>query len=304
MTKRRVLLACLVLAFLGATIVIFRSLPGTEASAPSDPPSPELTGLTVEPSARTARPLPRFDPNGVPAPTTPLPPVAALLNRANAGDARAACQLAAELHQCREQATLARGQPKSAPPATQRCAQLLERHLDQHFAWLRQAAFAGEPEAMLRYALGEAFGMPGDSYAFLRSADFDTWRREAPAMLQALFEAGYPEVLVHLVISSRPLMGGQLGNLLPPDPVRERAYLELLAMLSEGGGEAAMLKSMLANPVDPAVLDQSRALAARWKVSHFPATRLPAGGNPSGHRVRMMHASGQACSQLADEATP
>lgn len=307
MKPGRILLTVALLVAAGASFLLLQPAPETVEPAAAKAPPAQLTGLPLDVSAKPSRDIPRFDAGGVPAPRQPLPPVPALVARADSGDARAACQLAAELHLCREQAVMARGQPSPpAEPASERCAVLLERHVGQHFAWLRQAAFAGEPEAMLRYAVGEAFGMPGESYAFLRSPDFDTWRREAPAMLQTLFEAGYPEVLVYLMLSADPLFGGQLGNLLPPDPVRERAWLELLATLAEGEGEGeqAMLAALLARPVDPAVREQSRALAMEWRAAYFPGLHPSGSASEDGHRLPMMKASGQACSQVPGEASP
>lgn len=304
MKPARLLLPVALLAAAGAAFLLLRPSPAPLESVAAKGPPAELTGLPLDVADKPARDIPRFDAGGVPSPLQPLPPVPELVARADSGDARAACQLVAELQLCREQAAMARGQPAPDQPASARCTVLLERHVGQHFAWLRQAAFAGEPEAMLRYAVGEAFGVPGESYAFLRSPDFDTWRREAPAMLQTLFEAGYPEVLVYLMLSSDPLMGGQLGNLLPRDPVRERAWLELLAQLADGEGEKLMLAALLDRPADPAVRDRSRALARQWQAAHFSGVRLSGRESDDGHRLPMMQASGQACSQVAGESPP
>ncbi len=70
---------------------------GSEPAAPL----PGLTNLPVEPSAKPTRAVPRYDANGKPRPAEPLPALAELAARADGGDARAACQLAAELHTCR-----------------------------------------------------------------------------------------------------------------------------------------------------------------------------------------------------------
>lgn len=308
MKAARFLFPFAILAAAGTAFFVLRPSPAPVGPVAASAPPAELTGLPLKESAKPARDIQRFDPGGVPAPRQPLPPVPELVARADAGDARAACQLAAELYLCREQALLASGQPPKArrpgDAAAGRCDLLFAGHAGRHFGWLRQAAFAGEPEAMLRYAVGEAFGVPGDSYAFLRAADFDTWRREAPALLQTLFEAGYPEVLVYLMLTSDPMFGGQLANLLPPDPARERAYLELLSMMASGGEDAAMLATLLARPVDPAVRDRSRALAAGWRAAYYPGVQLPSEDRAIGHRLPMMQASGQACSQLATEDAP
>lgn len=261
------------------------------------PPLPGLTGLPVEPSAKPTRTVPRFDPNGVPRPVQPLPPLAELAARADGGDARAACQLAAELNDCRQQAVLATPRRRGAdqgPPT--RCSQLLEKYVGRHFTYLRQAAFAGEPEAMLRYAMGEAFGVTGESYAFLSTPDFDTWRREAPAMLQAVFEAGYPEAAVHLMLAQEPMFGGQLAALLPPDPLRERARMELLVLFAGQHSEAAKIAASLPR-ADPALEQEARALARRWHVEYFNGLEIDPDTARNGHAMGLMASSGQACSQ-------
>ena len=50
--------------------------------------------------------------------------------------------------------------------------------------------------------------------------------------------------------------------------------------------------------------DQARALAGQWHAAHFPTVRLPVRTGDDGHRLPMMHASGQACSQVAPGAAP
>lgn len=270
--------------------------PGANVEA-APAPLPGLTGLPVEPSAKPTRTVPRFDPNGVPRPAEPLPPLSELAARADGGDARAACQLAAELSDCRQQAVLAAPRRRGAdqgPPT--RCSHLIEKYVGRHFTYLRQAAFAGEPEAMLRYAKGEAFGIPGESYAFLSTPDFDTWRREAPAMLQAVFEAGYPEAAMHLMLAQEPMFGGQLAALLPPDPLRERARLELLVLFAGQHPEAAKFAATLPR-ADPALEQEARALARRWHVEYFHGMEIDPDTERNGHAMGLMANSGQACSQ-------
>src|SRR5690606_20782701 len=125
-----------------------------------------------------------------------------------------------------------------------RCQTLGEKYRDRHFDWLRQAAMAGQPEAVYRYATGQAFGYAhGADFSFLRSPDFEVWRREAPPLLESLFEAGYPEAIAPLIVSSDPLMGGYAAALLPSDPVRERAYIHLVVLLA---GDAPELQAIAA----------------------------------------------------------
>jgi hypothetical protein len=269
-----------------------------EAPGPAEQaPLPGLTSLPVEPSAKPTRAVPRYDPNGKPRPIEPLPPLAELAARADGGDARAACQLAAELQACRQQAVLAgprRVGSDQGPPT--RCSELIEKYGDRHFTYLRQAAFAGEPEAMLRYAAGEAFGVPGESYAFLSTPNFDTWRREAPAMLQSVFEAGYAEAALHLMLAQEPMFGGQLAALLPPDPLRERARAELLVLFAGQHPEAAKIAASLPR-ADPALQREAQALARRWHVEYFNGLELDPNTEPNDHGMPLMAGSGQACSQ-------
>lgn len=308
-TPFRVALVASVL-FLGATAYFVSRPddddPGAKMEAAAAP-LPGLTGLPVEPSAKPTRTVPRFDPNGVPRPVQPLPPLAELAElaaRADGGDARAACQLAAELNDCRQQAVFATPRRRGAdqgPPT--RCSELLQKYVGRHFTYLRQAAFAGEPEAMLRFAMGEAFGVPGESYAFLSTPDFDTWRREAPAMLQAVFEAGYPEAAMHLMLAQEPMFGGQLAALLPPDPLRERARLELLVLFVGQHSEAAKIAASLPR-ADPALEQEARALARRWHVEYFNGLEIDPGTERNGHPMPLMAGSGQACSQPVPEVKP
>ena len=263
-------------------------------------------------AASAAPKLARFDPHA-PAPEPgPLPSLAALVSAADGGDARAACQLAAEFDACGhadwldgkprlsrelldDQARLlaqlpqdqfhARMQPMEA---RFRCQQLGELHGDRHFDWLRQAAMAGEPEAMLRYASGEAFGSSfGGDFSYLGSPDFDIWRREAPGMLEALLEAGYADALVFLARSGDPLLGGHMAALFAPDPLRERAYLHLMALLT---GREPVLQAALARIQDlhSGVDVEANALARQWHQAYFDGVVL----DPERPASR-----GQSCSQ-------
>lgn len=298
--RRMILLLPLPVALIAGYAWYVRTPAETPAAAEAAP-LPGLTSLPVEPSAKPTRAVPRYDVTGTPRPVEPLPPLSELAARADGGDARAACQLAAELQACRQQAVLAgprRVGSDKGPPA--RCSELVEKYGDRHFTYLRQAAFAGEPEAMLRYAMGEAFGVPGESYAFLATPDFDTWRREAPAMLQTVFEAGYPEAALHLMLAQEPMLGGQLTALLPPDPLRERARAGLLVLFAGQHPEAAKIVISLPQ-VDPALDQEAQALARRWHVEYFNGLELDPNTEPTDHGMPLMAGSGQACSQPAPE---
>lgn len=297
-----------------------QAVPTVDADAA---PLPGLTSLPIEPSAKPTRAVPRYDANGTPRPVEPLPPLAGLAARADGGDARAACQLAAEMAECDPAGLMSPGGPRrneamvadfearvsgggdpeanrrmvQTMRASLRCQTLRDEYAGHRFAYLRQAAFAGEPEAMLRYGLGEGFGaVVGQSYAFLATPEFETWRREAPAMLQSVFEAGYPEAAAQLMIAQDPMMGGHVAALLPADPLRDRARLELLLLLAGRDPDIAKLAAMMPGADSP-LRQEAQALARRWHLEHFNGLTLDLDDERGGHRMPLMHESGQACSQ-------
>lgn len=297
--------------------------PAETPAAAETAPLPGLTSLPVEASAKPTREVPRYDANGKPRPVEPLPPLADLAARADGGDARAACQLAAEISECDGAGRMRPGGgriddamiadfeanlPKAKDPevhrqhvvqmrARLRCQTLRDEYAGRRFAYLRQAAFAGEPEAMLRYGVGEGFGaVIGESYAFLATPEFETWRREAPAMLQSVFEAGYPEAAIQLMMAQDPLLGGNVAALLPPDPLRERARLELMLLFAGRHPDIAKLAAMMPGADSP-LRQEAQALARRWHLEHFNGLVFDVERDRGGHRMPLMRDSGQACSQ-------
>lgn len=324
-TSFRVPLAASAIVLVAAIVVTMRgrhddvAADGVETRAPL----PGLTSLPVESSAKPTRAVPRYDANGKPRPVEPLPALAELATRADGGDARAACQLAAEMSECDEAGRMRPGGgrldeamiadfeaslPRTKDPETHRrhtvemrarlrCQTLRDEYAGRRFAYLRQAAFAGEPEAMLRYGLGEGFGaVVGQSYAFLATPEFETWRREAPAMLQSVFEAGYPEAAAQLMIAQDPMMGGHVAALLPADPLRDRARLELLLLLAGRHPDIAKLAAMMPGADSP-LRQEAQALARRWHLEHFNGLVFDVERDRGGHRMPLMRDSGQACSQ-------
>lgn len=301
---------------------------------PAPPPGPALEARAPAPAtgARPERPAPavaRYDPTRPARPIEPLPDIATLIARADAGDARAACQIAAEFAQC-EQANLGAtltaesvAQLETAlanePDATRRegtiaslrarlrCQTWQREHADRRFATLRQAAFAGEPEAMLRYGWGEGFGaVHGASFAYLASPDFDTWRREAPGMMQSLFEAGYPEAAISLAFARDPMLGGHLAALFPRDPLLERARNELLLLFVGDRLDPSELGALRQNMPgeDDAQAREARALARRWHLDHFGGRTLPERPDDDHDRFPYLRASGQGCSQPIEGLRP
>ncbi|MGH8080282.1 MAG: hypothetical protein ACREP7_06885 [Lysobacter sp.] len=209
-----------------------------------------------------------------------------LKNRADAGDSRASCQLGMELMRCTDTSAaeqmLAAAEENARPdlPPDQRAYMTkLENRARQMLAdcrnapadswkqgnhYLRQAALAGEPEAMYRYARGDS--LLGD-YSHMNSPEFDRWRAEAGNMLQLSFEAGYLPSVFDLMIAysdnSSPVTG-----LIPNDPTKARAMRLLISRLN--GKAPDRPESRYAN-LEPA----ATALAAQWQRDYFPTIKPP-----------------------------
>ncbi|KFL35751.1 hypothetical protein [Arenimonas donghaensis] len=284
----------------------WHSASGPEMPLPPAADVPAESGHPVDPPpAGTPVAVARFDDAGPARPLAMPGPIEDLAARAGAGDALAACQLARELGECRSKKFLRDIATESDEyGSTPRCEVLLAQHRDKHFDWLRQAAHAGEPEAMLRYAQGEGFGMSGASFDYLRSPRFDTWRREAPAMLEALVKAGYPEALVTRMMANDPLMGGPLAGALPPDPVTDQAYADLFLLLQGDGRLRALAQARLRNQPDSVVREQARDLAMRWHQDYFKGHTYDFQAFEANGGFALMQAQGKTCSVAPGEATP
>ena len=232
-------------------------------------------------------------------PAAPLPPVNApiaaiattLQQRADAGDSRAACRLAAELIRCRQDAAFlaAVADPKSPmsdrlaragkldeaisldermllmSEQQQQCRALPEGLLDRAGEYLAAAARAGEPEAMILYVEGQHFAPTG--MGRLADPGFDAWRRETPAMAQALLRRGEPEAVFILALA----YGDDedwFGGLVPDDPLLSEAYSQLLRRLS-GRADASRPSTL-----DAEDLLRARELAEDWHARHFDNRRI------------------------------
>lgn len=249
-------------------------------SAPEEP----LTGRVA---ASTSAAPPASD---LPSGDMPLPALVALLQpRADAGDGLAACRLGVELLRCdandyavsfhqRHQSGFVRekeskGQLALANLVDERHLRQLElqiqcRQLTGHLrsrgsGYLIQAARAGEPEAMLRYAQGEHWGINLDD--FLADGRFDAWRRETPGMLQRALEAGDPRVahvLMGAYYDDLSIHTGLIAN----EPVRGLAFQMLHFRLT---GRPSPKSRLGASEVA-----QAEALAAEMHLRHFGNRQL------------------------------
>ncbi len=211
---------------------------------------------------------------------------AELRQRAEAGDSRAACQLGVELLRCADtsaaqqllasaehnaSASLAPDQRAYMARMEDRARRIIAECRDSHAdAWrqgnryLRQAALAGEPEAMYRYARGDSVLL---DYSHLNTPEFDRWRAEAGALLQLSFEAGYVPALFDLMIAygddSSPTAG-----LIANDPTKARAMRLLVARLTAKPADPPAARDIALEPA-------AAALAAQWQRDYFAAVKPP-----------------------------
>ena len=250
-----------------ATAPLPQSVPATPAPAETPP---------LAPATRPRVPLP--------APGAPIDQIAdALKARADSGDSQAACRLAVELLRCTyleeakgvqwlggnpELLMEKRGNIKAADQYAemeirkiqlgQHCQALDPALIKQAPRYLAAAALSGEPEAMLRYAIGTHHGLAGQ--AFMSDPDFDQWRREAPGMLLRAAQSGRMEA-VHYLDQAYRDDHTPLAGLIPNDPLRAHAWALLAFRLR--GVERPALESAAA--VDA----QATALAAQWHQRYF-----------------------------------
>lgn len=256
----------------------------------------------ASPSGQPAAPTPTLPPRPLPPNDASIASIASDLRaRADAGEARAACRLGIELLRCRALAQhavaaqhLAENEHKAAEAGdldvanqwaaknlhylrlASHCRDLPQDLIDRGARYLRQAALAGEPEAMLRYAAGEGFGNTR-GFGFLNSPDFDTWRREAPAILRQAFVQGHPEA-AHLLRDALHNDQGPLNALVQDDPLLAQAYSFLIARMQ--GAAGPWLPST--RPLPRIGRDDMRTamdLANRWHREHFGGRRITDGSS-------------------------
>ncbi|MCX7033310.1 MAG: hypothetical protein NT046_04985 [Arenimonas sp.] len=289
-TRRTVLsllLAALLLA--GAGLLLIRKPPSPEAvreTAPATQAVDQADAVTDGASPTDSPPTP------LPPANAPIAAIAATLQqRADAGDSRAACRLAAELIRCRQDAAYLAAVADPQSPMSdrlaragkldeaisldermlakseqqQQCRALPKGLLDRAGDYLTQAARAGEPEAMILYVEGQHF--PPVGMGRLADAGFEAWRRETPAMAQALLRRGEPEAVFILALAYAD-DEDWFGGLVPDDPVLSEAYSQLLRRLS---GRV--------DPTRPGALDaddllRAHELAEDWHARHFDNRRI------------------------------
>lgn len=232
------------------------------------------------------------------SPTRPaqaaLPPVDAplsaivepLVARADGGDSKAACRLAMELLRCEalafyetipafngpsQEARLeAKGQLDAADRVAaaeiarirlmQECRTIPSGLRGRGGHYLGQAARAGEPEAMVRYADSQLW--PPDGRGIYSDPEYDRWRRDAPAMLHRAFAAGVPEAVIVLMTAYQGDYGG-VGSIIPNDPVKGEA-LRMLTVRMHGVPDRRTPGTL-----DATSLARASALAKQWHEGPF-----------------------------------
>lgn len=267
--------------------VVSSASPGSSAPAVDAPTAtPENSAATAAIAAASLASAPSMPAKEVPL-REALHPLKA---RADAGDSLAACRLGVELLRCsslespfpelddwlarQETRFEADGELEQANATAQvrvtraqlrrDCAGISADLIQQAHHYVRQAAMAGESEAMIRYAAGETLG--GWGFSFIATPQFDDWRREAPQVLMRALEAGTPEAPLLLMLASQG-QAGYLTMLLPPDDVQARASLALARRLY--GDDPAFTPFTPADALEPARQAQAEALAAQWHEQHF-----------------------------------
>jgi hypothetical protein len=212
------------------------------------------------PATTDARAAPATSPASLPLPP-PGAPLAGMIDdlerRARAGDARAACRLAAEIGRCanvsRREAYAAQAQhapppsggPQADPTQIERyvefaarqqvelesdqalCAGVPQERLRGAAPWMLAAARGGNQAAMLAFTSG--LWPMLDPYAMRHAEVFAAYSREAERMALALVESGSPEMMRSLGMAyAAGNPGSPLGAVVDPDPVRGHALLRLL----------------------------------------------------------------------------
>lgn len=228
--------------------------------------------------------------------TAPLPPpdmpVAAMFNalqrRADRGDARASCRLAVELINCNQLESLAQvgymQNSESAEKALTESGLLMAansvaaqqiRQLESMKScdgisenqrrlagnYLLQAAHAGIPEAMIRYAEGQSVTNGSSMFGLLQEKGFDQWRSNAVGLLEKALEQGEPAAVFVLYVAYSD-DNSPIGGLIANDPVKAYSYLLLMNRL-RGKSDTP------ASKLSPQQIQEAVQNAARMHTEYF-----------------------------------
>lgn len=180
-----------------------------------------------------------------------------LRQRADAGDGKAACRLAIELLRCRFSKNMSNYySSKSAGPdlaaengitlkdklftqnsedeqhiryleKNRSCSNISDEQYKQAFKYLRQGAYAGEPDALVPYIDGA--GLAPD-FSAMRDRNFDTWRSDAVSLADSALRRGVPESLT-LLGSAYTDDVSMFGGLVENDPFQAEVMRQLYFQL-------------------------------------------------------------------------
>ncbi|MDQ1118274.1 MULTISPECIES: hypothetical protein [Pseudoxanthomonas] len=205
----------------------------------------EAAALSARIAAQTAQAQRAFAARNDPAGATPtrtdalaasaLPPwgeplganLQAVLRRADAGEAAAACRIAVELMLC--------AAPSPADAGRDRCQGVDAALRGKAAFYLRKAALAGNRDALLRYAAGPfpQAAKAQDHERYLQDPGFADWYGEAVPMLQRALQAGDPRAAL-LLANAYSDDQGLLDARVPDDPALAYRYRLLLSYLKAG----------------------------------------------------------------------
>lgn len=237
-----------------------------------------------------------------------------LVSQADAGNPGAACRLGSLLAQCglfpahwhseefvanlrkREKSAAERGDLASANEEAQslliaqarldQCGDIPDELYPRAPAYLRQAALAGERQALVQYIRGESFPPLGmiDNHQF-RSPDFDVWRAEAHDLLKAQFRDGRPEAAL-MLLEAHSTAGGNLPLVTSPDPLLDHAYLLLVQRLFE---DFEQPENWSPAPLEAAIAAEADALARRWHRENFKDRKYSMRRDLTGFQRELLH---------------
>lgn len=276
----------------GAVVVMALTLAWPKVETPPPVPPSQVTVKADETPERSSGPE-----VASPAPVAPVAPLDAedmrtLASRAKAGDGAAACQLAYQLLGCqhrlaagrdislelmaeRERAHEAEGNLGAANRMAEEqarritsagfCRTIPADMLEQGSRFLRAAALAGEPGAMLAYGLGHHFNPSARGLAV--DPTFEAWREEAPAMLHRALEAGEPAAVFTLSLAYSDDHGIP-SSLVPDDPYRAAVYHLLWARMFRANEQR-----MWIDKITPDQLASARKEAERLHADVFKGQR-------------------------------
>ncbi len=204
-----------------------------------------------------------------------------LKRRADAGNSKAACRLALDLSRCAVnkpvfEALKRQGEkdPSFSPSKQndlssqqaqdkyvlnvlkngQLCQGVTDAQLEQTSKYLRQAAYAGIPLAMVNYA--SYGGFDNNNQAILRDPSYESWRRDALSMTERALAMGVPEAAIMLQNAYSEDYGALFSGIIPNDPVKAEVYRLLYQRVINEKSEKS--ESLTQKEIDYATAESDR----------------------------------------------